>query len=177
MTEKRTIARPYARSAFEFASSAGSVNAWKGALELLSAIVSDPKARTLIRHPRATSAQTVETLLEAGGPQFTGPVENFIRTLVEAGRIELAPEILALFSEQQASATGIADVRVNTAFELDDTQRTSLEEAMKRVLGRSVTMQVMVDKSLIGGAVISVGDKVIDLSVRGRLHGLSNQLN
>lgn len=177
MTEKRTIARPYARSAFEFASSSGTLDAWKAALEALAAIVSEPAAKTLIHHPRVTDPQLVETLLEAGGTLFTGPIENFIRTLVEAGRVELAPEILAVFTEQQAQASGIADICVSTAFALEDAQRSSLEETMKRHLGRSVTMRVEVDPGLIGGAVVSVGDKVIDLSVRGRLHGLSNQLN
>lgn len=177
MTEKRTIARPYARSAFEFASGAGTVDAWASALERLAAIVIDPVAQTLLHHPRVTDDQIVETLIEAGDGAFTGPIENFIRILVEGGRLAIAPQIGTLFREMKAEASGVSTVVVHTAFELEDAQRSSLEEAIKRVLGRGIAMSSEVDKTLIGGAIVSIGDKVIDLSVRGRLQGLTNQLS
>ena len=177
MTEKRTIARPYARSAFEFASAAGTVDAWASALERLAAIATDPVAQALLHHPRVTDAQVVETLVEAGDGAFTGPIENFIRILVEGGRVDIAPQIKELFGEMKAEATGVSNVVVHTAFELEDSQRSSLEDSIKRVLGRGITMSSVVDQTLIGGAIVSVGDKVIDLSVRGRLQGLTNQLS
>jgi len=176
MIENRTIARPYARSAFEFASSAGSVDEWAAALELLAAIVADDGTRMMIHHPRVTEAQLVETLLEAGGGRFEGPIGNFVRILVDADRIALAPQIRELFEERRAEVAGVTKVGVTAAYDLDPGETTAIEEALKARFGRSVAVTVDTDADLIGGAVIHAGDKVIDLSVRGRVAGLKNQL-
>lgn len=176
MIESRTIARPYARSAFEFAKSADTVDAWSTALARLAAIVSDPDARMMISHPRVTDGQLTEMLIDAGGGAFTGPVENFVRLLVDSGRVGLAPTIRSLFEELRAEAAGVSNVSVTSAFDLGQEQTDAVADALRSRFGRSVSVSVDTDPELLGGAVIRAGDKVIDLSVRGRVEGLRNQL-
>jgi len=77
----------------------------------------------------------------------------------------------------KANREKAVDVNVSAAQELDDKQQKTLSDALSAKLERSVNLQVSIDKSLLGGAVIRAGDTVIDGSIRGRLTKLAETLN
>ena len=68
------------------------------------------------------------------------------------------------------------DVEVTSAFEVTDSEKTTLSEALQKMLQREINLQTSVDPSLLGGVVIKAEDTVIDDSVRGKLQKLSNAL-
>ena len=87
----------------------------------------------------------------------------------------MAPEIAQLFERSRAKAEGQVKVEVISAYALSDAETVKLIAAMRGRLGKDCKIEATVDPSLIGGAVVRVGDSVIDLSLRGRLTALVQQ--
>jgi len=176
MLEKITIARPYAQAAFDYAREEGRVEQWSGMLKLLRAIVSHPDMRPLLHDPRVSDEQLYELVAGVAGDALTEHGGNFVRILIQAERIQYAPEIAVLFESMLAEAEGRVDVEVISAYELEKEQEEAIASAMAKRLGKKITVTAGVDDKLIGGAVIRAGDSVIDASIRGRLNELRNQL-
>ena len=97
--------------------------------------------------------------------------------LSENRRLTLLPQISQQFEIMKANREKAIDVEVTSAQTLDAAQQQMLTEALSKKLERKVNMQVSLDKSLLGGAVIRAGDTVIDGSIRGRLTKLAETLN
>lgn len=176
MQEKLTIARPYAMAAFGFAEDAGDVVAWSAMLEALASAVVHPDLMSLITHPRISSSQLLELLTDILGAQLNDQRTNFISALLDAERLALAPEIAVLFERRKAAAEGVADVRVETAFEISAAKQDRIASAVQDRVGKACEVTTVVNPELIGGAVIKVGDSVIDISLRGRLRALEQRL-
>jgi F-type H+-transporting ATPase subunit delta len=123
MQENITIARPYARAAFEQASADGELASWSTLLGLLGQIIADPLMRSIIKNPKISHAQLTNILLDICGSHLNDKGRNFVRILVESGRLAVAKQINMLYEEMKAEAEGIAGVDVITAYPLEDQQR------------------------------------------------------
>ena len=176
MQEKLTIARPYAAAAFSYAVEHGEVDAWSGMLKTLAAAVSDAELASLIGHPKVSDADLLQLVAELLGTALTPAGRNFVSALLDAERLELAPEIALLFERSRAQAAGQVKVEVTSAFPLSDAERAKIDAAMRGRLGKDCKIEAAVDPTLIGGAVVKIGDAVIDLSLRGRLTALAQQV-
>lgn len=176
MQEKMTLARPYARAVFAHAREQGALDAWMEVLGFLAAAVQEPSFRRLIRNPKVPGEALERLLDELLGPRLFAAARNFVHLLVTSKRLELAPEIARMCAALRARAERTAPVRVVTAFALDEKDRARLEAVIAKYVGSKITLESSVDRSLIGGAVVKVGDRVIDASVRGRLAQLSQRL-
>ena len=176
MLEKTTIARPYAQAVFELAEDSGKTAEWSTALDLLQRIVADAQMRLLLNNPKVSHQQLQDLVIDIGAGSFFPLAKNFIKVLVSADRLQYATQIAQLFEAKRADAEGRVDVEVSSAYELDQVQQDDIARGMSARLGTKVSISVIVDESLIGGAVIRAGDSVIDASLRGRLRELSNDL-
>ena len=176
MADKSTIARPYAKAAFEEARDRGRLGPWSAALRTAAAVVSDARVEALLGNPRVTPEELAALLIGITGPELDEQGRNFARTLADNRRLGLLPEISARFDELKGEAEGVVDVTVTSAAPLDDAQRGQLIAALERRLGRSVRLQCATDPALIGGAVLRAGDLVIDGSIRGRLERIAYDL-
>jgi F-type H+-transporting ATPase subunit delta len=101
---------------------------------------------------------------------------SFFRVLIEADRLGLLPEIRTLFDALKDEADGVARAQIISAFPLDDAQLAALRKGLERRFGKKVEATVSVDRALIGGAKIIVGDTVIDASVQSELQTMANEL-
>ena len=176
MADKSTIARPYAKAAFEQARDRGRLGPWSEALRTAAAVVSDSRVEALLGNPRVTPEELAALVIDTAGPQLDEEARNFVHTLADNRRLPLLPEISAFFEELKSEAEGVVDVTVTSAAPLDDAQRGKLATALERRLGRSVRLQCGTDPALIGGAVLRAGDLVIDGSLRGRLELIAYEL-
>ena len=176
MADKTTIARPYAKAAFEEARGIKSLGPWSDALNAAAAVVTDPRVVTLIGNPRVKSTDLAQLVIDIAGPQIGEHGANFVRTLAENHRLAYLPEIAALFDELKDEAEKIVDVTVTSAAPLDEGQRKTLTAALERRLKRGIRMQCHTDPSLIGGAVLQAGDLVIDGSLRTQLSKITYEL-
>ncbi len=174
MAEKATIARPYARAAFEFAQTNGTFKQWSEALSIAAAVVTDPSVAKLLNHPRVTAAQLVELIAQVAGSSLDGSAQNFVATLAHNRRLGLLPHIAKMYEVLRADVERVADVDVISAVPLDATQQQRLTAALQTRLKRSVRLHCSVDASLMGGAIVRSGDLVIDGSVKERLGRLAS---
>jgi F-type H+-transporting ATPase subunit delta len=176
MAELTTIARPYAEAAFRIAREENALPAWSEMLRFMSAVIEDPKVAAALDNPKLQAPQKESLLLTVGGERLSPSGRNFVRVLVDGDRVSLLPQITELFDALKAGAEGVARATIETAFPLDDSQVATLTQALERRFGRKIEATVTVDPSLLGGARVSVGDTVIDGSVRARLEAMAVQL-
>ena len=176
MADKLTIARPYARAAFEEARSNGGLAPWAYALQAAAQVVKDPRVETLLSNPHVTPEELAQLVSGIAGPKIGEQGANFVRTLADNRRLAYLPEISALFDTLKDEAEGVADVTVTSAAALDEAQRQKLTAALEQRLRRKVRLHCEIDPGLIGGAVLRAGDLVIDGSLRTRLERIAYQL-
>jgi F-type H+-transporting ATPase subunit delta len=177
MAELTTIARPYAEAVFRIAREQQAFPAWSKMLALTSAVTADPKVAAALDEPERTAADKEALLLSLCGDELDELGRNFLRTLVEADRVTVLPEIAALYEGLKDAAEGVAKARIDTAFPLTPTELTDLTAALEKKFGKKIEPTVNVDPSLIGGARITVGDTVIDGSVQAKLAAMASQLH
>lgn len=101
---------------------------------------------------------------------------NFLRTLVDNARLHVLPEIAALFPREMARRDGVLKADITSAYPLTASQEKDIATALTGALGSKVTLNVSVDKGLLGGLTIRVGAVVIDDSVAGKLQRLRRGL-
>ena len=171
MAETVTIARPYAEALFAMADKAGTLAQWSETLARLAAFAQAPEMSRLLGNPKVTSAQFVD-LFSAGG-EMPPEVQGFLRMLVENRRLEALPSVRDLFEALKAKREGAVDAVIETAFPFQSGELESLVADLERRFKRKVRPQVSIDKKLIGGAKVSVGDQVIDGTVRGKLDAMN----
>ena len=173
-TNHVTLARPYARAAF--AEAGKDRRAWSALLEMLGAVVADAQMLRLLRDPRVSHQQLSELLQELCGERVSDARHRrFIALLLEAGRMECAPEIHRQFEALRRRAERTVAIRIVSAYPLEDT--TQLSSLLEQRLNKRVEITTTADRSLLGGLCIYLGDEVIDYSIRGRLHRLADTLD
>ena len=177
MQETATLARPYAQAVFERAREGGQWDEWSGALVFLRLLMQDPMMHKIALDPRIERSKLERLIFDLAGDRLTPEVRNLIRVLLDAGRLQILPEIARLFEELRAEAQGSVDVEVISAFDLSAEQEQVIAAAVKRRVGKDLKVTTRIDRGLIGGAIVRVGDLVIDASLRGRLQQLSTRFN
>ena len=173
MAEKLTVARPYARAVFEIARDEDALAGWSEFLERGSAAASDKRVQALIGNPSVSREALAELFVEFCGDAAGPHGVNFLKVLAQNGRMAWLPEIAVEYEALRAEAENVVDVQVTSAIELDESQRESLADSLKKRLGRNVRMHCDTDAKLLGGAIIRAGDLVIDGSLFGRLQRLA----
>lgn len=176
MAEPATIARPYAEAAFEIARDAQALPAWSDMLRFAATIVRDPRVAEALDNPRLDAAAKESLLLSIGGDRFSGDARNFVRVLVESERVALLPQIAAMFDALKNDAEATAIATIESAFELSDAQVAELRSALEKRFGKKIEATVTVNRELIGGARVTVGDAVLDGSVQAKLAAMRAQL-
>ena len=175
MTQPLTIARPYARAAFEIASADGTQNAWAEQLAFAAEVAAEPRVIALFGDPRLLP-QTLASLFVRQGEPADSTFARFLGVLADNGRLRELPEIAALFEQMKRDAEHVLKVRVRSAVPLDDGETARLIEALKRRFNSDIELERSIDPSVLGGAVIDAGEIVIDGSLKSRLAKLETAL-
>lgn len=176
MSDSTTIARPYAKALFEYALAEKQLSQWSDYLFVLAQAVLDPNASQFITNPASRTEQQIELLVAICSAKNNQPLTNLIGLLASNKRLMLLPEIKALYEIHRAEQEKTLDVEVVSYSEVSAAQQKKLIDALSKRLQRNVSLNISIDPSLLGGAVIRAGDLVIDGSVRGKLNKLSTDL-
>lgn len=198
MADVSTLARPYAKGAFDYAKEHNVVNEWHDYLSVMNTIVKDKSFNEYLNNPAiAASAKvatltdlynhtspedsnnvfkTLSTAIDGGVSQDNNAFINFLTQLAEQDRLALLPNIYERFGLLKSADVKEVHAYVTSAYPLTKSQELILENRLATSLNASVVLHVDVDPSLIGGITIKVGDKLIDDSVRGKLKQLKTQL-
>jgi len=168
MAELATIARPYAEALFRVAKS-GNLAAWSDLVSEMAAVAALPDVKSFASNPKLSDRQVSETFLSLLKSNVSPEAKNFVGMLVENGRLALLPEIAAQFFALKNASEGAADAEITSAFALTDAQVKDLVATLEKKFGRKLNPTVTVDSALIGGVRVTVGDEVLDTSVRAKL--------
>ena len=177
MTERTTLARPYAEAVFRLASEHKTLKPWSEMLRLAVTVLQDPQVAALVENPRVPRARFVEFFLAICGKRLDKDGANLIRLLSENLRLPLLPDIAALYEALRAGAENRIEAEVISAYEVSETQLKAIAGALKQRLGRDIDLTMRLDPALVGGIMIRAGDLVIDGSVQGKLRALATHLN
>jgi len=176
MAEKTTIARPYAKAAFQEAQGDKDLGPWSETLRAAATAVRDPRVHELLGSPSVSGEDLAQFVMGVTGPALDEHRQNFFRMLAENHRLGFLPEISALFDEYKDEAESVIDVTVTSAAPIDSAQQQALSKALERKLKRTVRLHCATDSTLIGGAVLRAGDTVIDGSLLSRLKRIAFEL-
>jgi F-type H+-transporting ATPase subunit delta len=177
-------ARPYARAAFEDAQAAQAVPLWSELLGTVATVAADPAMHRLLGpwNPQLRGEQKAELVAGLcrdiqGGAELPDAFISFLRVLAEFHRLHELPGIAVLFERLRAEADRVVHAELISAAVVTDAQRKRVVKALKAKLKRNIVLDCKTDASLIAGAVIRIGDRVIDGSARGRLDKLAMALS
>ena len=104
-------------------------------------------------------------------------VRNLLSTLSTNDRLEALEEIFRIYDQLLSDHHNKQNIDVVMPIELDKNKQGKVEELLLKKYGKAATLHFSVDKSLIGGITIKVDDEVLDLSIRGKVQKLVNELN
>ena len=173
MAETATLARPYAEAVFRLADAGGALAAWSGTLRNLAQVAAHPDMQECLAKYDLTAGQLRELFLSLCPGDLSAEVKTFIGLLIEYDRLTLLPEIFGQFEMLKNEREGVVDARITTAFALEGGQLASLVADLEKRFRRKINPQVSIDRSLIGGVRVVVGDEVIDGSVRAKLNAMA----
>jgi F-type H+-transporting ATPase subunit delta len=176
MSSLTTLARPYAKAAFELAQGEQALVAWDEMLVLASDIVTEPSVANLLGSPDFGNDQAIQLIIEVAGEAFNSRFRDFLAVLASNDRLSLLPHVSELYQALREEAENRLSVKVVSAIPLDEGQAERMREALARRFECEIELENEIDSEIIGGAVVYAGDQVIDGSLRGRLHTLSNSL-
>jgi F-type H+-transporting ATPase subunit delta len=176
MAETATVARPYAEAVFGLAEKAGALAKWQEMLATMAQVAAHPEMRAWMDNPKLGAKQLYDLFMFLCADDLPMELRNFVRVLIANDRLALLPEIDAQFLELKNAHEGVVEAEIRTAFRLDNAQLSGLVADLERRFKRRVQPHVTLDKELIGGVHVTVGDEVIDASVRGRLEDMAAAL-
>lgn len=167
----------YARALFEVASAEGTLDTVEDELfRFARAFESSDQLRNALTDetiPAARRQTIVEDLL--GGKASRTSVQ-LVSMVVGAGRAADLPAVIDRVVARASGAKNLEVAEVRTAVALTGDQEARLAAALTKATGKSVNLKVVVDPSVIGGVVATIGDTVIDGSVRSRIEQLKSRL-
>ncbi|WMO15313.1 F0F1 ATP synthase subunit delta [Pseudoalteromonas piscicida] len=175
MSELTTIARPYAKAAFELAVEKGTVEAWNEMLFFAGQVTSDEQVQALLGSI-ATESQQSEIIIKLCAEQLNEQGQNLIKLMAENERLAAIPAVAELFAELKADYDKEIEVDVVSATVLADDTQAKLVAALEKRFARKVKLNCSIDEAIVSGLVIKAGDTVIDGSVRGKLERLATSL-
>lgn len=180
MSDMTTIARPYAKAVFELALETNQLAAWSDILVSMAQAVLLPEAIQFINNPATTQVEQ-EQLILAVVLRLKSTVEHplierFVALLAENNRLLFIPGIYVQYEQLRADQEKTLTATVSSFTPLSDGQQQQLIKKLTQRLHRKVTLEMSIDESLLGGALIQAGDLVIDGSVRGQLLKLASSL-
>ena len=176
MSSLTTLARPYAKAAFELAQGEQALGAWDDMLGLAAAMVAEDSMASLIENPDVGKTQVLEIITDAAGDAFSDRFRGFLSVLASNDRLPLLPQVADLYRGLREKAENRLRVKVVSATPLEEAQSARLKEALARRFDCEIELDNQIDAGVIGGAVVYAGDQVIDGSLRGRLNKLSSSL-
>ena len=167
MAELATIARPYAEALFK--ASGSDLNAAAVWVDALKEIAQNPQLLQFADNPNVTGAQVFELIAGVAQVALPEQAQNFLRTVIENGRLSALPEIAAQFRVMKNAQGGSSDAIVYSAFAIADDALAELALTLEKRFARKLNVTVELQGDLIGGIRVVVGDEVLDTSVKARL--------
>ena len=176
MAEISTIARPYAVAIFNLAKEENALSEWSDMLSFMSGVVENKAINSFVLDSKVLDTDREELILNVCGDKINSSGKNLIKLLVEYKRLLILTKITLLFEELKAKDEGVIEAEIIMADQPDKKMVENLLKSLEKRFNKKIEGRVVIDKSIVGGTKIIVGDTVIDASVRGQLDNLAYTL-
>ena len=177
MSSLTTLARPYAKAAFELANGDGNLAGWDDLLLATAAVTSNEAMAGWLQSPHSTAEKAIEIVVEAIGGDVDPRFQGYLGVLADNHRLSLCTEISRMFEELRQQAEKRLQVRVVSAVALLESETERMQAALAKRFDSEVSLVNEIDADVLGGAIIYAGDQVIDGSLLGRLNRLETSLS
>jgi len=167
MAELATIARPYAEALFKSAKQ--DLNGTTQWLDALASVASNTQLLQFANNPKVRDQQVFDVVSDVARMQLPEAGKNFLRAVIDNGRLAALPEIAQQFRAMKNAQGGSSDAVVYSAFPIAADKLGEVAQSLEKRFGRKLNLTVRDDPSLIGGIRVVVGDEVLDTSVKARL--------
>jgi len=178
--EPSDSARPYAKAIFAIACNTKQLHEWDHALEILALIASETQKYYILKNPKISKAHKMELFMQAAHDIATKidfpAAENLLRLLIAQKKMLILPQIHCIYKEIMNVYQNIMPARIVSSHELSKEQTARIKQALEKRFQATITLQCSIDRKLIGGAVIYIGDQVLDGSILGKLHRLKEEI-
>ncbi len=176
MAEASTLARPYAQAIFNLAVENNTLKIWSDTLALLKEVTANKAMIEFINNPDISDEQATALIIDICKDALDEQAQNFLKIAAENDRLDIVPVIADSFEALRAEEEGSVEAQVISAYTVTAAQKKSIATALKKKLGREVTITTQTDKTLLGGVIIRAGDMVIDGSVKSQLEKITHSL-
>lgn len=175
MAENLTVARPYAEAVFAVAVKENSFDKWQSMLFSMAVACRDDFFKDYLKNsPNPNSA--AESLISLLKDLLDQSGQNFIKLLGENNRFEVLPEIFEEFQKLREEHDKVLTVQLTSARPFSDSEISALKDKLAAKYNCSIRLKQNIEPNIIGGAILKMGDKVIDASVKTSLDNLSSTL-
>ena len=174
----KLVAGTYGEALFSLACEENKVDAlYDEVLALEKILEQNPDLTVLMNHPKVTKEEKQKVIEEVFAGRASGELTGFLNLLLQKDRYSQLPAILKYFEARVKEHKGIGVAYITSATELSDTCKKDIEAKLLSTTSyNSMEMHYSVDKSLIGGLVIRIGDRVVDSSIKTKLEDLKRVL-
>jgi len=171
------VAKRYAKALYASAEEAGVVEKISGELQLAAQIYKEEEQfRAILSHPGVENDAKFDLFKQSFGEALSELVYNMVKLLIERGRLALLPSICQAYLEIADERSGRAQAKVYSVYPLTDEDKRAVEAHFSKITGKQISVDNIIDRSLIGGIRVRIGDRLYDGSVAGKLQQLQNQL-
>ncbi len=175
MSEVITVARPYAKAAFDVAVEHKALDKWLEMLTFAVAVANNDTVQGLL-HGSLGTEKLGDLFVQICGDQLNEQGQNLIKVMAENGRLGVLPAVLAEFVALKSELNKQLDASVCSASPLSDADVAKIQASLEKRYGRTVKLNFSIDPSLMAGLVIKAGDEIIDASIRNKLNRLAEAL-
>ena len=172
------IATRYATAVFDLAKEGKAIKALESDVATLEAAMAESAdLRTLLTSPlysREEQSGAISAI--AKKMELSDITSNVLALLASKRRLFVLPHLLAVLQDMLSEERGEVTAEVTTAKKLTKAQAEKLAKTLKAQVGKSVTIKETVDESIIGGLIVKVGSKMIDMSIASKLNALQNTM-
>lgn len=175
----KLVSKTYGDALFEVAVEGGSVDALAEETESILKIFSENEDYIkVLNHPKIPMEEKLKLVKEAFEGNVSNELLGLLLTVVEKGRFSEIEEILQYFLFEVRGYKRIGTATVTSAVALSDEQKKAVEKRLLETTSyESFLLEYQVDKSLIGGMIIKIGDRVVDSSIRTKLQSMARELS
>ena len=177
MIELSPLARPYAKAVFSAALDAGTQTEVAEQLKLLSVVSQTNEVSSLIEDPELSKEKIAKTIIDITEGEIGELAKKLLELLAENKRLNLIEAINSGYQELLEQHNKTSSIIVNVANQPSDDNKKAIVEKLLAAHGEGSNIEFSEDPSIMGGLSIKIGDETLDLSIRGKVKKLVNQLN
>ena len=177
MIELTPLARPYAKALFESAIESNSIDEMAVELKTMAAAATTEGIINTIENPTLSRKEIVEILVNLFEESVSDTAKKLIEILAENKRLNLLEPIYSIYQDLLEKHKEQKSIEVFVAVEPGDEAKESIEQKLKSTYGKDANIYFSKDPTMMGGLSIKIGDETLDLSIKGKINKLVNQLN